>query len=156
MPTITTVRAALRTVVAEGWTSRTQFELASALGPARLYVPLAVDPADDELPRRGDRRGERWLMAFTAPDPLALRTRRHAGRIRFAEHTGGELLRLACKRGCGVLLEAGTDLEHRITPHAAQAMQLVSSYTESLVRGPNAAERPAEVRPLYAVPMRAS
>ncbi len=152
MPTITTVRAALRAITSSGWTSRTQFELASALGPARVYVPLAVDP--QEL-RPSEPRGDRWLMAFTAPDPLALRGR-PSHRTRFAEHTGAELLRLACERSCGLVLEAGSDLERRITPQAAHAMQLVASYTESLVLGPDAAERRAEARPLYAVPLRAS
>lgn len=155
MPTITTVRAALRAITDGGWTSRTQFGLASALGPARLYVPLAVDLEDRALSRRTDRSGERWLMAFTAPDPVALRAR-SSHRTRFAEHTGAELIRLACERGCGLVLEAGTDLERRITPQAAHAMQLVASYTESLVLGANAAERRPEPRPLYAVPLRAS
>ena len=153
MPTITTVRAALRAITSSGWTSRTQFELASALGPARVYVPLAADPQDHLRP--SDRRGERWLMAFTAPDLRAVRVR-PSHRTRFAEHTGAEVLRLACERGCGLVLEAGTDLERRITPQTAHAMQLVASYTESLVLGPNAAERRAEARPLYAVPLRAS
>ncbi len=155
MPTITTVRAALRAITSSGWTSRTQFELASALGPARVYVPLALDPEDRKLPRPADRRGERWLMAFTAPDSLFLRAR-SSHRPRYAEHTGAELLRLAGERGCGVLLEAGTDLERRITPQAAHAMQLVASYTESLVLGPDAAERRLDARQLHPVPLRAS
>jgi len=155
MPTITTVRAALRAVASSGWTSRTQFELASALGPARVYVPLAVDPQEPTLPRPAGHRGDRWLMAFTAPDSLLFRARA-THRTRFAEHTGAELLRLACERGCGIVLEAGSDLERRLSPQAAQAMQLVASYTEALVLGPDAAERRVEARPLYAVPLRAS
>ena len=35
-------------------------------------------------------------------------------------------------------------------------MQLVASYTESLVLGPDAAERRLDARPLHAVPLRAS
>lgn len=155
MPTITTVRAALRAVSTGGWTPRTQFELASALGPARLYLPLAAEPAEGTRPRPADRLGERWLMAFTAPDPLAFRARR-TRRARYAEHTGAELLRLASERGCGVLLEAGSELERRISPQAVHAMQLVASYTESLVLGAEAARRRPDARPLYAVPLRAS
>jgi len=153
MPTITTVRAALRAVASSGWTSRTQFELASALGPARLYVPLAVDPSSRA--RAAERHGERWLLAFTAPDPVVLRTRR-VTRARYAEHTGAEVLRLACERRCGLVLEAGTDLEHRITPQIAHAMQLVASYTESLVLGTDAADRRSGAPDVRPAPLRAS
>lgn len=131
MATITTVKAALRAVAANGWTANTQHQLASALGPATLYVPILNRPTD----ARQASPAPAWLPAFTTPDPAAHRARNHAHRIRFSEYTGAELLELVCTQGCGLVLEAGTDLERRIAPKTANAMKLVAAYTASLVNG---------------------
>lgn len=133
MATITTVRAALRAISSGGWTANTQYQLASALGPATLYVPVLTRAST--APARTPAPTPSWLPAFTTPDPASYRGRSGRAPLRFTEQTGAELLEFVCNRGCGLVLEAGTDLERRISPKTANAMKLVAAYTASLVTG---------------------
>ena len=133
MATITTVRAALRAISTNGWTASTQYQLASALGPATLYVPI-ISRANS-APTRTAVPIPSWLPAFTTPDPDSYRGRAHRAPLQFTEQTGAELLELVCNRGCGLVLEAGTGLERRIAPKTAHAMKQVAAYTASLVSG---------------------
>lgn len=133
MTTIVTVRAALHAICAEGVTSATLFQLGSAMGPATLYVAGIAGPGGFEVTTRSDSAGRSWLRAFTTPRTPSSRGSEPV--LSFHGLTGANLLRLAARDGRHLVLEAGSPLECRIPPRAAQSLQVAAGYTESLAGG---------------------
>lgn len=141
MARITTVRAALETVATYGWTAYTRYQLGSAMGPAQLYVPIATSESTPG-PHPADGSGNpRWLRVFTQPDPQWIPRKRGAGaRVRYQELTGAAILRLAADNGSGIVVDAGSRLECRVSERDALSMQVAAGHTEALVRRPQGLE----------------
>lgn len=145
MASILTVRAALQALVSEGLTQRNLFQLGSAMGPASLYI-LSASPDQVEPLVRTDTAGRTWLHAFTTPHPPYFATRSSRD-LHYREVNGATLLRLACATDRHLVLDAGSPLECRIPPRAAESLQVAAGYTESLV----ASTPPAVPEPVPAV-----
>ncbi len=134
MTTITTVRAALQAIAADGWTPASRYQLGAAMGPVNLYLLSLAGIHDCNPLLTTDAANRQWLQVFTQPDLLFLDVGRSRRRqIRYQELNGSAILDLACQTRSGLTLDAGMPLECHIPAEDIQAVHVAASYTESLV-----------------------